>query len=143
MKNRAKGTRIKNPQSHRTVPLHPSIADEVLAYREKVVQQYGDGPLFPMLPTDDQNRRGSSGGTKIRRWIRNDLGISDKDIAPMHGFRHYVRTQLYLNEVDDKTKNSITGHSDGGKVSLRYEHVPNAKKAKALALLPDPLAMAR
>jgi integrase len=136
---RPEGTRLKTAESARTVPLHRSIIADVLAYRDRIRQRYGDGPLFPMVRADEQNRRGPRGGHLIGHWIRKRVGITDKDIAPMHGFRHYVRTQLYRKGVPDKTKDSITGHASKTQ-SAKYEHPEIAELADAIALLPDPLA---
>jgi hypothetical protein len=55
----------------------------------------------------------------------------------MHGFRHYLRTELALKGVDKKVRNMITGH-EGTDESEKYEHYDLDAMVKALKLLPDP-----
>jgi integrase len=139
MKYRAKGTRLKTRTSRRIVPLHPAIVTEVLAYRDWVVATYGEGSLFPQYNPDEQGRRAAAGGKKIGKWIRKGLKITAEEVSqPMHGFRHYVRTQLMLKKVDRKIRNMITGHS-GSDESEKYEHPDIPAMVEALKLLPDPL----
>jgi integrase len=138
------GGRIKTTESKRNVPLHPSIDATVLAYRDRIVAEFGEGPLFPRIALDEQNRRANAGGKAIAKWIRGKvdcggLGITDKDIAPMHSFRHYVRSRMLAAKIDRKVRNAITGHS-GGDESEKYEHVEIELRVDAINRLPDPLA---
>ena len=135
------GTRLKTKTSRPLVSLHPSIVSAVLEYRDRIVNDYGHGPLFPQVATDSQNRRGNKGGKKIGKWIRNGVGISREEVSqPMHGFRHYVRSMLLAKKVDRKIRNMITGHAGNSRdESGRYEHPDIPAMVEALLLLPDPL----
>jgi|GEM_PF-419453 len=100
---------VKNGKA-RTVALHPHLLDQgfLQAISGKV------GPLFydPSL-----HRGGSEGnpqykkvGEFLARWVR-DVGVTDPNVWPNHGWRHRFKTQARLVGMDPETRDAIQGHA--------------------------------
>jgi integrase len=129
--NREQGQTIKGHKS-RTVPLH----DEVVRYLIPYWQSLPPGPLFPKLPKAKKNNaRSAYVARKIQQWIREDLQIKDRNLAPNHSFRHYLKSQLLDRDVQERISDAITGHKTPG-IGRKYEHVELSKKIWAIDKLP-------
>ena len=94
----------------RTVALHPHILDQgfLRAISGKV------GPLF----YNRSLHRGGSGshpqhkkvGEYLARWVR-EIGVSDPNVWPNHGWRHRFKTQARIVGMDPETRDAIQGHA--------------------------------
>jgi len=108
--HREQGQTIKGHRS-RTVPLH----DEVVRYLIPYWGSLPPGPLFPKLPKAKKNNaRSAYVARKIQQWIREDLQIKDRNLAPNHSFRHYLKSQLLDRDVQERISDAITGHKTPG-----------------------------
>ena len=131
----------KTTSSKRIVPLHPAVLKVFLPYRQSVIDQHGEGLLFPDLPGGSKGEPGAYATRELCKWIRDEkkgVGITDKKIQPNHSYRHYVKSQLYTAKVDVKTRDMICGH--GANVARKYEHGDIEQMLEAIQKLPNPLA---
>lgn len=93
----------------RTVALHPHLLDQ--GFLRAVAGK--SGPLF----YDPSLHRGGSGGNPqykkvgeyLARWVR-EVGVSDPNVPPNHGWRHRFKTQARLVGIDPETRDAIQGH---------------------------------
>jgi integrase len=137
--HREPGCTTKGHKS-RYMPLHPEIVKRLIPYMERVVAEYGHGPLFRHVRPDKDGRRSTYIARKIDDWM--DGVIKDPNLAPNHSFRHYLKSQLLDRDVPERISDAITGHKTPG-IGRKYEHVEMAKKFKAVSKLPViPLAAA-
>ena len=104
------GRTIKNEDSRRTVPIHPAlIAEGFLAYVEGLP---GGSPLWPDIEPDKVfGLRSTTAGRKVARWLRGDLGITDKLISPNHSWRHWFIGACRRVVMPLEVRSAITGHS--------------------------------
>jgi integrase len=131
----------KTPSSKRIIPLHQAVLKVLLPYRQSVIDQHGEGLLFPDLPGGSKGEPGAYATRELCKWIRDEkrgVGITDKKIQPNHSYRHYVKSQLYTAKVDVKTRDMICGH--GTNVARKYEHGDIEQMLEAIQKLPNPLA---
>jgi integrase len=147
-KHRGVGQWIKTECSEREVPLHPVFGAEFAAYVDQVVAEYGHGPLFPTINIGKDGARKKAVGNKVSKFIHK-LGIGlledgktiDKNIAPSHSWRHYVKSYLANldgSPVSDVVNDALTGHSKKS-VADKYKHIKLPAKLAAVMLLPNPL----
>lgn len=87
---RDEGSSIKNEFSLRIMPLHPALVAE--GFLEYVNSLPKDGPLFPGLKRDLFGSRAGTATKRLSRWLRKTVGITDRNIAPNHSFRHRFET---------------------------------------------------
>ena len=129
----------KTKSSQRIIPLHAAVLKLLLPYRHSVIEKYGEGSLlFPELPQGNSGKPSVYATRELCRWIREDVGITDKKILPDHSYRHYVKSRLLKTKVDVKIRDMICGH--GANVARKYEHGDIEDMAAAINLLPNPLA---
>ncbi len=107
------GRNLKNQSSVRRVPVHRALIKEGLI--EFVARAKG-GRLFPLRSQPN-----------LSEWIRGDLKIGRKDLAPNHGWRHLFEDLCMQGGVLDAARNYITGRSTGNS---------NEGYGKSQALLP-------
>jgi integrase len=93
---------IKGGYSIRRVPVHPALIDEGLLQFVEEGRKGGSNRLFP-------NR--SQGN--IRDWVRNELGLTRRELAPNHGWRHLFEDMALIAHMTDAAKLYITGRSRG------------------------------
>ncbi len=114
--NREEGASVKNQASIRNVPLHPAIIKEgFLKYIAKLPK---NGALFPNIKPDRYGKRGGNGQRTVARWIRNNVGITNKRISPNHSWRHRFADECRKVGVPKELRFAIDGHADateGGK----------------------------
>jgi integrase len=107
---------VKNAQA-RVVPLHEHlIAQGFLKFREK----RGEGPLFytPRQTTtaaeEDPMRRKKTPSAQLRQrlaaWVR-ELGVTDTELLPNHGWRHTFKAIGRRAGISDKVLDDICGHA--------------------------------
>lgn len=95
---------VKNEHSARQVPVHPDlIAEGLLEFVNERRNEAQDARMFP-------NRA----ALNIRDWLREDLKITRKELAPNHGWRHLFEDLAMAAGMSDSAKIYITGRSGGG-----------------------------
>ncbi len=117
--------------------MHPAVLKVLLPYLQSVIEQHGEGLLFPELPRGSSGKPSVYATRELCRWIRKDLEITDETIEPNHSYRHYAKSQLLKANVDVKIRDMICGH--GANVARKYEHGEIEQMAEAIQKLPDPL----
>lgn len=123
---------LKNANSERAVPLHPSLIDEgFLAFATKVKT----GPLFVDLDPDRFGSRGGNGSKVLSRWIRS-IGIDDKRLSPNHSWRHRLKTLARRHGLASDHVDAITGHGRKS-VGDAYGHFEMTALLRELKKIPD------
>jgi len=104
---------IKNEQSKRRVPIHPTLlALGFLDYVLSVAPTAGD-QLFPKLtPGGADGKRGHSFSKWWTRY-RREIGVYESGLD-YHSFRHGVTTKLFAAEVTEVFVDELTGHEGKG-----------------------------
>lgn len=120
----------------RLVPLHRHLIDQGFL---DVAASLRDGPIFydpaKVRKAGETNRHVKKVGERLAQWVRTDLGITDKGVAPNHGWRHSFKTIALERGIDERTSDAITGHADGP-VARTYEGVSLAVRAAAMDRFP-------
>ena len=99
---------LKNESSKRIIPLHPQL--KKIGFLEYVQSCKGD-KLFN--ETRDKKNQFSSFSKRFLRY-RDKVGASprnDMELRDFHSFRHVVRTELQLKNVDEIIIDQLLGHS--------------------------------
>ena len=123
---------LKNANSERAVPLHPSLIDEgFLAFATKTKT----GPLFIDLDPDRFGSRGGNGSKVLSRWIRS-IGIDDKRLSPNHSWRHRLKTLARRHGLASDHVDAITGHGRKS-VGDAYGHFEMTALLRELKKIPD------
>jgi hypothetical protein len=101
---------VKNPDSLRRVPVHPGlIAEGFLAYVDGLPP---GSPLFPDAPRDALfAKRSGVVGKKVAKWVRGELGITDRRISPSHSWRHWFIDAARGVVMNPEVRSALTGHS--------------------------------
>jgi integrase len=133
--HRAENETLKNDDSQRMVPLHPSVVKlGFLEYVAMVIEKYGHGPLFPML----DGKRSDQASSRIRRWFRDVVGIKDTRRAPTHSHRHTAETLMMEEGVRPDVAKRITGHLPEDIAERDYIHYRVPALYAAIKKIPDP-----
>jgi len=115
------GRSVKTKDSQRNVPIHRDLISEGLMDFVEAQRAKSDERLFP--PRSDMN---------VRDWVRNDLGIVRKQLAPNHGWRHLFEDLAVSSGMEDAAKNYITGRSEnssGGGYGRSEARLPGLARA--------------
>jgi integrase len=101
----------------RTVPLHEHLIEQGFL---DFVHMRGKGPLF--YEDDSTTNRAADDPMKPKRppavkvrimlayWVRS-LGISDREVAPNHAWRHTFKQIAQRSGIDARVHDRITGHA--------------------------------
>jgi integrase len=101
----------------RTVPLHAHLLEQGFI---QFVRAQGGGPLFynKRAATDaeaDPLKPKMPPAAKVRQrlgaWVRDDLGITDPEVGPTHGWRHLFQRIADSVDIREKMSDAITGHA--------------------------------
>jgi integrase len=99
----------------RVVPIHEHLVAQGFL---EFVRRIGKGPLF-------YNRRVSAGSddplnprrtpavrtrASLGDWVR-DLGVTDREVSPTHGWRHTFKQIAERVGITEKIHDAITGHA--------------------------------
>jgi integrase len=124
----------------RTVPLHEHLRAQGFI---EFVRAQGNGPLFyneratTEAEVDPLNPK-MHPATKVRQrlgdWVR-ELGISDREVGPTHGWRHLFQRIADSVEIAEKMSDAITGHAPAS-TGRRYGPPTIEGMAKALKKFP-------
>jgi integrase len=126
----------------RTVPLHEHLIEQgfVTFARSK-----GDGPLFydttsPSKvtkedPTNPARPRAVKTRERLADWVRNDVGITDKEVRPNHAWRHTFKRRAARAGIEAGIRDAICGHAPRAIADI-YETPTVDDMATALAKFP-------
>jgi integrase len=96
----------------RTVPLHPHLLEQEFPVFAR--GKRGNTPLFYSVARqrnpDRKNPTYASVGNKIAEWVRS-LGVTEKLVAPSHGWRHRFKTVARKVGMDAEVRDAIQGHA--------------------------------
>ena len=97
----------------RTIPIHEHLIEQ--GFLDVVKGRTG-----PLFYNPDKARGGNDGrhhkkvGMFLASWVRKDVGITDPDVAPNHGWRHTFKTICREVEIDESAADYIQGHAHKG-----------------------------
>ncbi len=112
----------------RKVPLHDALVSEGLP---DFVHGAKDGPLF-------YAKHGGRLAAKAIQFVRKTVKVTDKRVAPNHGWRHrFITLARGVNMAEEK-RNYIVGHTDA-RVGSSYGNMAGLKAAINLIPLSIPL----
>ena len=98
----AGGKKLKTDASERTVPIHPELIKEgLLSFIENLNCQ----ATARIFPTRTQ--------LNIGEWVREKVGVTRKELAPNHGWRHLFEDLCRNSGVSDAAATYITGRVTG------------------------------
>lgn len=109
----------KTVSSVRRVPLHPAI---IAAGFIDWVNTQDHGPLFSMVKPDRFGVRGANLGKRWRRWLRDEVGITDSRLVN-HSWRHFFKDQCREHGIPEDVSHRLSGHSmsdEGSKYGAGY-----------------------
>ena len=112
------GRSVKNADSRRMVPIHPSLRRE--GFLEYVAALPAKSPLWPDMAPDTFGRRSGTAGRKVSRWLKVTLKISDPLVSPNHSWRHTFMDMCRRVVMPLEVRNAITGHSGRYNESAGY-----------------------
>jgi integrase len=123
----------------RVVPLHDHLIEQGFL---QFVAQHGAGPAF----YNPNSRKGKGGSEKrkpprsvlarqrLANWVRS-LGISEKGLSPLHGWRHTFKRLAARAGIEPGMRDAICGHSPRT-VADEYETPTLEDMAEALKKFP-------
>ncbi|MBI9087969.1 MAG: tyrosine-type recombinase/integrase [Desulfobacterium sp.] len=109
---------LKNAASHRAIPLHPFVTDE-LNFKGYVdhIKAKGETRLFPELLY-----RNGSYAHQASKWFgtfKKKCGLDDK-LLVFHSFRHTLTDNLKQQLINETLIDELTGHALQGETMGRY-----------------------
>lgn len=120
----------------RQVPLHPHLVEQGFL---TVARAAGNDPIFyhrsAILKPESGNRYYKKVGERLRDWVRNEVGITDANVQPNHGWRHSFKTAMIALQVPERVADAIQGHAPRS-VGQSYGSVPLKVMANAIASIP-------
>jgi integrase len=112
---------LKNVQSKRQIPVHPTLIDlGILDYRQKVIQA-GKPDLFYSINPDTDGRRSTAAGKWFGKFLSR-IGVKGKgSLGATHRWRHTLTDALRRGGVEDYRIAQILGHKlDVAKMTNHY-----------------------
>lgn len=98
----AGGKTLKTKASERVVPIHPALVQEGLIAYIGTFPPEGEKRLFHVWSTQ-----------AVQRWVREKVGLTRKELAPSHGWRHLFEDLCMNGGVTDAARSYITGRATG------------------------------
>ena len=119
----------------RVVPVHPDLIRQGLL---SFVKERGTGPLF----YDERRARVRSAKShpaktvsgRLSEWVR-DIGVTDPNIQPNHGWRHLFMTLCRTHGVQEEARYFMVGHT-ARDVGQRYGDASPAFLHRELTKIP-------
>lgn len=120
----------------RTVPLHSHLIEQGFA---AAIGGRPDGPLF----YDPQQGRAAGSdsrhykkvGERLAQWVRKEVGITDPNVQPNHGWRHTFKSLALAAGMPERIADYIQGHAPKT-VGRTYGSIPLKVLAEAIESLP-------
>lgn len=113
----------------RIVPLHPHLVEQGFLALASLTR---DAPLFydptKIRNPGDGNRYFKKVGERLRDWVRKEVGVTDPNLQPNHGWRHTFKTMMVDANISERIADAIQGHAPRsvgqtyGRVSLKTMH---------------------
>jgi integrase len=100
---------VKTDQA-RTVPIH----EHLVAQGFLEVVKGKTGPLFYVATdagADSDRGQHKRTGMWLAAWGRDEVGITDPNVAPNHGWRHTFKTICREAEIDESAADYMQGHA--------------------------------
>lgn len=98
----------------RIVPLHPQLLD--IGFVE-MVRSLPNGPVFYNPKTNRKEvpaeARARNAGSRVWRWVREVVKITDTRLQPNHAWRHRFKTLARDFDIAAEYRDAIQGHEDG------------------------------
>ena len=127
--------RVKTKEA-RTVPIHPHLIEQGFI---AVAKANGPGPLFydPARQRVDTegNRHVKKVGERLAEWVRAEVGITDPNLQPNHGWRHLFKSTSFTVGVEERMADVLQGHA-ASTTARTYGTPTIAAKAEAIAKFP-------
>jgi len=96
----------------RTVPLHPHLIEQGFP---AAISGKADGPLFynpsSQRVPGDGSRHYKKVGERLAEWVRKDVGITDPNVQPNHGWRHTFKSMALSAGMEERVADYIQGHA--------------------------------
>jgi integrase len=119
----------------RKVPLHADLVEQgFLGF----AATRGSQPLFYDLARhrrEVQTHPAEIRAQQLAIWVREAAGLKDRDVAPLHGWRHSWKTIALGAGIEERIRDAITGHKVAS-VGRKYEAPPVSMLAEAMAKFP-------
>lgn len=125
----------------RTVPIHEHLIAQGFI---EFVRAQGPGPLFynerkgasvEVDPLNPERHPSIKTRGRLGTWVREDLGIKDREVGPTHGWRHTFKAKAARHGIDDGFSDCITGHA-APTVGRKYRESTVQDMADALKKFP-------
>jgi len=134
----------KNATFQRLLPLHPAVIAEGFLDYVASLPADPESPLFPSIPPDPRGSRVNPATTKLGRWIRKKVGITDPKKAPAHSWRHRMEDELRKVRALPEIQDAITGRHNprnaGAGYGRGFRGMPG-EVLKELRKVPSPCAI--
>ena len=121
----------KTEASRRPVPLHPTVAETLHAWRAETLYSADHDFVFPSVRLN--GKKPLTPDMVLKKWIRPALvraGIRDKVIG-WHSFRHSLATNLRAAGVDLKTAQELLRHANSRITLEIYTRAISSTKREA------------
>lgn len=126
---------VKNGET-RHVPIHSHLIEQGFT---RLIQSGGDMPIFydatRITRPGIANRYYKKVGERLRDWIRLEVGITDPNVAPNHGWRHTFKTRAIDAGIPERIADAIQGHAPRS-VGQSYGAVSLQAKRNAIEAMP-------
>jgi integrase len=125
----------------RTVPLHEHLVAQGFI---DFVRAQGNGPLFYNVraaepaeadPLNPERSPAIKTRGRLGSWVRQELGITDREVGPTHGWRHTFQRIADRSGIAEKMSDAITGHA-AATIGRRYGPATIEDMAEALRAFP-------
>lgn len=118
----------------REVPLHPHLIEQGFL---DFVRETGPGPLFydPSRSRGGREPMYAHMGGKLAKWVRQTIGIRDRNIDPNHAWRHRFPTVAEAVGIPERVYNQIQGHAPTS-AGRKYGVVPPETLVEAICRIP-------
>jgi integrase len=113
---------VKNGK-YRLCPIHPHLVELGLL---DFVKASPKGPLFLAKKMDGTYTAADNVSKAIGNWVRDETTVTDKRVAPNHGWRHRFKTVARDVGIEQRYMDAIQGQTDG---TASAEYGDNSMKA--------------
>ncbi len=117
--------RLKNPTSHREIPVHAELIRMGLMEHVELRRSHGETRLFPDMPMGEDGYYSSPFSKHYGRFLVS-LGIKHKKNS-FHSFRHSFEDACRDSDISKEIMDSLQGHGEDG-MAARYGKVYKLKK---------------